>query len=62
MTTTPTPPKGRRWLDVGEIIRKYDRFHPLKGKLPWVATAFAGERVGYGCFYSRAIRRKTTRK
>lgn len=60
--TTPKPPKGRRWLREGEIIRKRDWYHiygdPSNHKLTcneWGHASYVGE-------YSRAIPRKTTRK
>ena len=62
MTTAPKPPKGRRWLIEGEIIRKRDWYHydgdPFNHKVTineWARNAYVGE-------YSRAIPRKTTRK
>lgn len=66
MTTTPKPPKGRRWLREGEIIRRNDRYHWGILEDSWHATIGAGRRVtgvdADCCMYSRAIRRKTTRK
>lgn len=62
--TTPKPPKGRRWLEIGEILRKRDRWHFLPSIGRWKYTVCEGARVPWGCHheYSRAIPRKTNRK
>ena len=68
MTTTPEPPKGRRWLDGGQLIQRTDWVHHFDrttGKE--IGSQFS---VFIGCVavsrddirYSRAIRRKTNRK
>ena len=66
--TTPKPPKGRRWLKEGEIIRKWDRFHSAEPGLygglyhVWHLSRYVGQPVRGTHEYSRAIPRKTTRK
>lgn len=59
--TTPKPPKGRRWLKEGEIIKKRDHYHRDGDPEQWSNTVAYGARAWFGT-YSRAIPRKTNRK
>ena len=61
--TMPEPPKGRRWLNENEVIRKGDRYHcqVVSGNL-WHLTGYVGQPANFAFTYSRAIPRKTTRK
>lgn len=60
--TMPEPPKGRRWLREGEIIRVRDWYHPLRSDADHVCTICPGARTPRAFLHSRAIPRKTTRK
>jgi len=60
--TTPKPPKGRRWLNVGETIRKWDRYHFWPNLGRWRRTVCPGDHAWCSYTYSRAIPRKTNRK
>lgn len=64
MTTTPTPPRGRRWLREGEILRKFDRYHWFNDhQQRWHLTTLKGDKVRCPYLYSRGIsHRKKTRK
>ena len=61
-TTAPKPPKGRRWLEEGEIIRVRDWYHPLSSDMDPICTICPGSRTPRAFCHSRAIRRKTNRK
>ena len=66
-TTTPTPPKGRRWLREGEIIRKWDRVHWGIYDSSWHLAVNTGCKTSAMdaniCTYSRGIsHRKKTQK
>lgn len=61
-TTAPEPPKGRRWLEEGETIRKWDRFHPWPNLTQWRWATCIGANASCSFSFSRAIRRKTNRK
>lgn len=60
--TTPKPPKGRRWLREGEIIRVRDWYHFWPDIGRWQRAVCPGSHVTFSFSYSRAIPRKTNRK
>lgn len=58
MTTTPKPPRGRRWLEPDEFVRKGDWIHSPDISKPWPANITMC-RAEFSHLYPRKLKTKT---